>query len=434
MSGRVHASDRGQLREAFEDLRTSYWLVPLMMGLGAIALSLYMTSDLVPAGSVRGGVEGVREILATIASSVVAVMGVVFSVLIVVLSLASSQYGSRVLRTFQRDHVHQFTIGVFIATFLYSVLLLRTLRAGASPPEYALLLAVALAVASVAMFVYLIHHVARTIQAPLIAAAISHEWLMAAPQLQPAATDAELAADQAQIDLCLRRAGARTSLSLGRGGYLQAIDARVLVALAERVSGVFEVTARPGDFVLPRDVVAIMHGDAPRRIDAPEIAKAFVLGKHRTLAQDARFAVVQLVEIALHALSPGINEPYTAVTCVHRLGEILVRAAGENLPVRCRFDAKGELRVILPALTFADLAAEAFEQIIVFSAEQPYVLRSLLDVFSRIPMTRDDVRAGLAEQTAAISRAAEACRDEVARRRVISWAAELSARLALRSE
>lgn len=429
MSATMSSKERGRIAEWGDQIRASYWFVPLFMALASVALAIFFTSDAAPDFGIKPrGTEGAREVLSATASSVVAVMGVVFSILIVVLSLASSQYGPRVIRNYQRDRVQHYTIGMFIATFLFSILVLRTIRTDASVAGAPLLLAVGMSIASISLFVYFIHHTARTIQAPLIASTVSHELMRTLDQSR-GATEAQLASERAAIAACRRTDRPSCELRAARSGYLDAIDIPRLVALTARADAVVEVVCKPGDFVLDREVMATIRWDGRSQLPLTAMRRTFTLGNQRTLVQDVRFAIVQLVEVALHALSPGINEPYTAVTCIHRLGEILDRIAREPPPAACRYDKHRNLRLVLLTVSFPELVAEAFEQLIGFAGRQPYVLRAMLSMLSRLNVGRAEDRQAVAAQVRAISLTAEKHLDGPARSAIVEEAGRVIAGL-----
>jgi uncharacterized membrane protein len=162
---------------------------------------------------------------------------------------------------------------------------------------------------------------------------------------------------------------------------------------------VIEVACLPGDFVRRgEDMIHLRPAAGVPEDKARTLLSAVTLGRERTLVQDVRYGLGQLVEVALHALSPGINEPFTAINCIDRLGETLAYVASQEIPSNCVYDSENQLRVILPALEFPRLVPYSFDQIILFAAKQPYVLRSILHTLSGLPLQRRSDQLAIADQ------------------------------------
>jgi len=332
-----------------------------------------------------GGPEGARGVLSAIAGSMITVAGVVFSITIVVLSLTSQQFGPRLLRNFMKDQSTQLVLGTFVATFLYSLLVLRTVRGtnfDEFVPHVSVTLAVALAIASVGVLIFFIHHVSRSIQADHVIAAAHSELKATIDRLFPAEIgDEPPGADEgpeSQI-AAARRAGKACPVRSIHEGYLQAIDAESIIRLATDQDALVEIKVSPGDYVLKGQVLAYVW-----LLDAKDdflgtMGKSFVIGAARTTRQDSRFAVQQLVEVALRALSPGVNDPFTAIACIDLLASALATLAQRQIPSPYRLDNNGQLRVIANPDSFAGIAQSAFAQIRHFGRENATVTCCLLD-------------------------------------------------------
>ena len=350
----------------WDRLLGSFWFLPIVMAGAAVALA-YATIALdrtTTVGWVRaqswaynGSAEGATAMLGTIASSMITIAGVVFSMTLVVLSLASSQLGPRLLRGFMTDKGTQVVLGTFVATFLYSLFVLRSIRRadeGLFVPHLSVACGVLFVVTSLGVFVYFIHHVAVSIQADAVVARVGAELAERIERHFP-----ETIGQGAHAPADLPEAFARDSCSIGAAedGYVQLIDSNALLALAVEEDLVLRVERRPGHFVIKGSPLALawpgkrVHDRIQARINA-----AFVVGSQRTSVQDVELAVNQLVEIAVRALSPGVNDPFTAVACVDRLGAALSRLAQREMPSPCRRDAENKLRVVTPATAFADFA------------------------------------------------------------------------------
>jgi uncharacterized membrane protein len=385
---------RTRLNKVLERLRTSYWFVPTLLVALAIALS-YATVwiDLVwriDTGGQRfwvygGRAEGAREVLSTIASAMITIASLTFSVTIVALTLAAQQFGSRLLYNFMRDRANQFVLGVFVATFVYSILVLRMVEGGESDafvPQVSVTTALLLTLLSVGALIYFIHHTAEAIQADNVIEAVRQDLLDCAHALLPDGADASRREDEwAGAETMWQRLGENSAAVTARGsGFLQAVDIESLAALAAETRGVFRLGKRPGDFVMTgcellRVSPAALLDDAL----AGTLNKHFILGARRTLIQDIQLPFQQLVEVALRALSPGINDPHTAIRCIDRLGDMLGEVLRRGEPPAVVRDKDGGIRLILELVTFASILGTAFDEIRRQASANPTVVARLLD-------------------------------------------------------
>jgi uncharacterized membrane protein len=170
-----------------------------------------------------------------------------------------------------------------------------------------------------------------------------------------------------------------------KDGYLQLIDADALMALASHEDLLLRLERRPGHYLVKgRAMVMVWPGERVTKALVGQLNDAFVLGNQRTASQDLEFSFRQLVEIAVRALSPGINDPFTAIACVDRLGSALCRLARRDMPSRFRFDAHGRLRLVVAGPTFAGIVDTAFNQIRQSARSNPAVAIRMLDAIAQI--------------------------------------------------
>jgi uncharacterized membrane protein len=285
-----------------------------------------------------------------------------------------------VLRNFTSDRGVQFTLGTFIATFVYCLLVLRTVRSVEEMrfvPFLSVNVGVALALASLAVLIYFIHHVSQMIQAENLIAGAGAAFQDALPRLFPERIGRTSPAAAPPPEEAWHDAHIITS---DGHGYLQRIDDQRLLQLAVEQDLCCRLDQRPGDFVLR--ATPLMRVLPPSRL-TPELERqlraCFTLGAHRTPFQDALYSVQQMVEIAAHALSPGINEPYTAMTCIDWLGAAMGGVASRDMPSPLRNDEHGRLRVVARVWSFAELVHASFDQIRLYGASNPDVMLHLLD-------------------------------------------------------
>jgi uncharacterized membrane protein len=376
---------KSRLLQRWEGLRSSYWFVPTLMVLGAAALSAVMVGidhawgdgciKPIPWLSANSA-DGARALLASISGSMITVAGVTFSITIAAVAYAAAQFGPRLLTNFMRDRGNQFTLGTFIATFVYCLLVLRSIRGGGDGdvlfvPHVAILFGVMLALMSVAVLIYFIHHVPESIHASNVIAAVGNELDALIQERYPACEPAPSEASGVlgappELPAGFNRDGARVRSRVS--GYIEYLDEDALMELAAEHKLLLRLEYRVGDFVTRTKALAIAW--PPENVDsavARRLELAFALGRHRTPRQDVLFLAQELVEIAARALSPGVNDPFTAVGCLNWLQAGLTRLGERDMPGIYRADSEGNLRLIRSPIGFSVVAETVFGQL------RPYV-------------------------------------------------------------
>ncbi|MDQ3702504.1 MAG: DUF2254 domain-containing protein [Chloroflexota bacterium] len=376
-------------------LRDSLWFLPALITVAAAGLAwitVEMDSRMSAAAragvtlAFGGGVEGARGVLDAISGTMITVTSVVFSLTFVALQLASSQFTPRVLRNFTGDRANQAVLGVFIGTFTYSLLVLRTIRSAVDDgtsfvPSISVGVAIGLALVSIGFLIFYIHHTARTIQASVIIDRTTAETNTLVRRLFPQTIgepDAEPLAAPVPVE-------SPAVVTAEHAGYLQAVDSDTLFDRA--VEGRLTVRMEPavGDFVLPGAALAsVWPAGAAGDEVVDGIRSAFVLGLERTLQQDVEFGIRQLADIAIKALSPGINDPTTATICIDRLAEVLVNLGTRHAPERARRDDEGRVRFLARETTFVGAVDLAFDQIRHYGVGDAHVVAHLLETLGRI--------------------------------------------------
>ncbi len=292
------------------------------------------------------------------------VLGVTFSMTLVALALASSQYTSRILRNFMRSRVTQSTLGIFAGIFTYCLIVLRTIRGGdegAFVPNLAVFFAFILALGGVGVLIFFIHHIASSIQASSIIASVADETVAAVDRWLPEQRGSGPDDDEDQAPR-LPEGRSWRAVPAEATGYIQSVDSEALLCLARDRNTIVRMERGIGGFVVHKAALASL---ALERLagtgdnHGPECGVRHQRPPHG--GQD-RVGVRQIVDIALKALSPGVNDTSTAVMCVDYLTAILARVASRRFPVSRRYDG-GDLRLIAVAPTFEDLLAGSFDQI-----------------------------------------------------------------------
>jgi len=367
-----------KLGNFWDTLRTSYWFVPTGMAVGTVVLWVVMIriDRNVPPGYTGtawwvygGGMEGAREVLSTVAGSMITVAGVVFSITMVALTMAAQQFGPRLLRSFMRDRGNQVVLGTFVSTFLYCLLVLRTVREGRDGefvPQIAVTVAVGLAILSIAVLIYFIHHASMSLQSTSVVLAVSRDADQVIERVYPKElSPQEREQDQQPTDGEAESTQAESSsVRANVSGYLQVVDESSLIGLAQERDLVVTLSHRPGDFVVrDAEVAKVWPADRLDQEVEDAVRDALVIGKHRTSARDIAFVISQFSEVAVRSLSSSINDPYTATECVDRLGAALSKLAGRSMPQRYSHDERGRLRLIHKPNTFMTIANETIGDI-----------------------------------------------------------------------
>ena len=428
---------RALLLKYWDRIRTSFWFLPSMMAVtaaaiafGSVGLDESVTDDWLEewGWAYSGGAEGASALLGTVAGSMITIAGVVFSLTLVALSLASSQFGPRLLRNFMRDTSNQVVLGTFISTFLYCLLVLRTIRHGEDSsfvPHLSVTFGVLLAVVSLGVLIYFIHHVSVSIQAEEIIARVGDELFSGIERLFPEQIGEKPDPEADQPPQASVPAGLEEEaypLLAKRDGYLQFIDANSLLEKAEESDALFRIPWKPGHYVMAGSpLLYIWPKDRMEKLKDTELQMLFVLGSRRTPSQDIEFAVHELVEIAARALSPGVNDPFTAITCVDRLGSALCRLVQREMPSPYRFDEKGELRVLTTSIKFAGVADAAFNQIRQHARGSAAVSIRLLEVIEEIMgfARKSEYQATLYHHAKMIARGADEALPEEEDRKIV---------------
>ena len=404
------------------NVRSSYWFIPALMTVGAIVLShvtIYVDTLLSEGHwfellgvTFTNKPEGARALLSTVAGSMITVASLVFSITIVALTQAYSQFGPRLLYNFMRDTGNQIVLGTFIATFVYCLLVLRTVRGGEEGlfvPHLSTTIGVIMALMSISVLIYYIHHAATSLQASNVITGVSlnlartidvsfpepgngkpdrRQWWIT-PEDMPENFDEES-----------QRILAQTS------GYIRKIDYETVYQVARNKDAIIKILNRPGQFIVEGSPIVLSWPANVLNKEEENVLGAIALGRQRTSEQDVEFAVDQLVEIAIRALSPGINDPFTAIMCIDQLSARLCQIAERVLPSQYRYDERNQLRLITRAPTFEDILDSAFNQIRQYGRDSVAVsirlMEALIEISARIE--REENKAAIKHQADMIMR------------------------------
>ncbi len=396
---------RKKLNNWWQDKRSSFWFVPAVMVLDAVVLATVLiivdaSADLQIVERwpllFGAGAAGARGLLTAVAGSMITVAGVVFSITLVAISLTSSQYTSRVIRNFMRNRVNQVVLGVFVGIFAYCLVVLRTIRGGdegAFVPALAVMGGLILAFAGIAFLIYFIHHISRSIQASSIIASAAQETLSAVDHLFPENQNEDGDEDRDGKPDMSPVNPSWYAIPAQKTGYIESVEMNALLNAARKHGNILRMDRCIGEFVVEGTPLVSLSGpfDPDDRTTA-DINEIYVISRQRTVEQDPAFGIRQIVDIALKALSPGINDTTTAVICVDYLSAILIRLAPRRIASSNLMD-QGELRVITRSTSFGSLLTEAFDQIRQNAAGNVAVMSRMLDALQTIAgMTVSPIR------------------------------------------
>lgn len=399
-----------RIRNAIVLLQGQLWLIPLIMSVSALVLAWWLLTS----GAIlldgwnkdrlwwlfSGDASSARDLLSSLLSGLMTMTSLVVSVTFVILTLAANQLGPRLIATFMADRQIQSVLGLFLGTILYVLVVLRTLDEGLGTqgvPHIAVTAGSILTAVCVLALLFYVHKIARAIIADSVVARVATNLHNNIRSILPNDADGP---ERAVPDVVMNRSSA---VALGRSGYIQVVDYEELVSIACRANALLQVTVRAGHFVLQagEHVIANSQHDLDKDI-IDSIRSAFIVDTDRTSAQDLEYGLRQLVEIALRAVSPGVNDPFTAIAVLDRLGAALEEIFQRSLqPVVWR-DKDGVVRVIAQRSDLTGLTNAAFDAIRQASSQLPTVLIRMADVLGQLaPVLRSDaMREGVVGQYA----------------------------------
>lgn len=417
---------RAVLRSRWQALRSAFWALPALITAAMIGLAILLVEIDRASGAdgtdwaFSGDAEAARGILSTVAGSLITVAGLSFSITIVTLQLVSGQFTPRALRGFLSDRINQSVAGAFVGTFAYCLIVLRSIRSEEPDgsdgfvPALAVSSAIALALGALALLLLFIHHMGQLIQVSNITAQIARATLAAAGRLYPEAFGAESEGAGARLERW-REEGAPDRVEPARPGYVRRIDEeRVAEALPDGARALIAV--QPGRFVT--EGAAAVEVWPAGRLTAEgrnALRDAVEVESERDLEQDVGFGIRQLADIALRALSPGVNDPTTAVTCIGYLQAVLERLAARGFPANLRVLPDRGLELVASRASFSDHAEEAFGELGLATAPLPRVAAALQEALAAV--ARAARAAGAEDRAATVEGLAARASAEAARRR-----------------
>lgn len=380
-------------RSVWNYLISSFWFIPFLFILIAFVGSYAMifvdtTVDIDPPGFLKylfpSSVESARSVLSTISGAMIGVAGTVFSITLVVLTLASSQFGSRLLRNFMTDRTNQVVLGSYVSTFVYCLLVLNSVDDGEGivfVPALSALVAMIAAVANILLLVLFIHHISMGIQADKVISDISRTLMVNLKDIFPEDIGEE-GARSADVDIeeLKKEYGNKHVIRSPKDGYLQYVRYDVIRSIAIEHDLLIIIKFRAGNYIVKGSESLEMHsrGEIPAKC-LKRLESSLKLGSIRTAQQDAEYSIHQMVEIAARALSPSVNDPYTAIACIDNLTSIICQLTSVKFSSPYHYDEEGKLRVVADVLTFEGMINASFNKIRQYAGGGPSVLIRLME-------------------------------------------------------
>lgn len=392
---------RVQISQILFAIRSNFWFLPTMLSVMAmIAAYFIVEADLWLARGVFEGyvpspkmpVDSARRILSTIAGSMITIASLVFSLTLVALTLVSQQLGPRVLLRFMNDRMTQIVLGLFIATFLFALVVLLRLDQEVTEnkvPGTAVIAAVGLAVVALGMVIQFIHHIANRIQADMLIAELGKDFQKAAKTFVSRGRAEDAFADDEERAKLLRRfeASRQWPVSLDNSGYLLRFDIEGISKLAKEHGVLLRIEVRPGAFVLAGWPVVTVISEADEEVEDSTlraIRRELSVGSRRTPEASIEFEIKALVEVGLRALSPGINDPYTATACIDRLADGIRVLMARETEQQVTRDSDGEVRIVHMPEPFERNLSMALDPITKAGQDQGIVLAKLAEALSQL--------------------------------------------------
>ncbi|WP_017931133.1 DUF2254 domain-containing protein [Robiginitomaculum antarcticum] len=362
------------LIKLWNDLQSSYYFIPGLMAIGAVLLALVTTQidqrldpELVNSLGIfhSNKADGARAILTTIAGSMMTVASVTFSITMVAVTSAAGQYGPRLIGNFMRDRANQFTLGTFTSTFIYCILILRIARTGDSAdvenavtefvPNISLLVAMVLTLFSVGVMIFFIHHIPETLNVGKITGRVGRQLRTDIEKMFPSTLGHSDKDEDDEFDLSDFDRDDAIKIDAKTEGYIQAVNEDALLKWADENDAVIRLQYRPGDFITRGDVLIQVRGEGLHSGEDDlkgKLRASYAMGQERTAHQNILFLADELVEILARALSPGVNDPYTAMNCINWFHSSIKTLMQGNIPSPYRKGESGKVRIITYPISF----------------------------------------------------------------------------------
>jgi len=381
-----------KVKELWSDIRNSLWFIPSVMGCMATVLAFILIEVDINISYkdlpydwflYAGNRAGARSVLSTIASSMATIAGVTFSMTLVALTMASSQFGPRLLRNFITDKGNQLVLGTFTSTFIYSLIILLTIKESGNDtfiPKISIAVGFLLSIYSLGVLIYFIHHIASSIEAEQVIKSSFKDLEKAIGRFMTV-DKIEEGRPEDIIREIENRGFNKTSIESNGSGYLQVVSYQEMCRWANKEGVIVHLIKQPGDFISIYEPIADLYFSSQWPADAArKITGMLIVGSNRTPEQEIKFSIKQIVEVAVRALSPGINDPHTAISCINWLGAALSIIGKKHFPSILERNEKGEIKVIRKSYSYASIVDTCFDHLRLYARSNILVTLEILCV------------------------------------------------------
>ncbi|NEV94344.1 DUF2254 domain-containing protein [Psychroflexus sp. YR1-1] len=390
----------GKIKFLWQELKGSFWFVPILIIVFSIGLATFLIyiDRTVNVRSIKylsyiltESADSARSILSTISAAMIGVAGTVFSITLVALTLASSQFGPRLLKNFMHERLNQVVLGTYVSTYAYCLIVLNVVKGNEVQvfiPSLSILLAIIAAIGNIILLIIFIHSISMSIQADNVVSDISVSLMenieiIFSEELKE--EDSSLDKNTKSLDHYLKDFPHSKTLKSPKSGYLQYLQNISLFEVAKEHAYLIVSHHRIGSYIVKDEPIISIHSKNEFTDESSiNFESHYVLGNSRTTQQDAEHSIHQMVEIACRALSPGINDPFTAIACIDNLTSTLCYLTRVKFPSKYKFDADDELRYVFEPLTYQSMLDAAFLQIRQFSKGSPAVVIRLMEAMIKI--------------------------------------------------
>ncbi|SDG85306.1 DUF2254 domain-containing protein [Psychroflexus sediminis] len=390
----------GKITFLWQELKGSFWFVPILIivfSIGLATLLIYIDRT-VNASSIKylsyiltESADSARSILSTISGAMIGVAGTVFSITLVALTLASSQFGPRLLKNFMHERLNQVVLGTYVSTYAYCLIVLNVVKDNEAQvfiPSLSILLAILAAIGNIILLIIFIHSISISIQADHVVSDISVTLMKNIERIfseELEDEDPSFEKNTKPLDYYLKDFSYSKTLKSPESGYLQYLQNISLFEAAKEHDYLIVSHHRVGGYIVKGEPIISVHSKTEFTDESSiNFESNYVLGSSRTTQQDAEHSIHQMVEIACRALSPGINDPFTAIACVDNLTSTLCYLTRVKFPSKYKFDEDDELRYVFEPLTYQGMLDAAFLQIRQFSKGSPAVVIRLMEAMIKI--------------------------------------------------
>ena len=382
----------------WRELNATFWFIPVIIIISSILTAFIFVSidhhyEFHKKGYtyffIVNSADSARSILSTISGAMMGVAGTIFSITLVVLQLASSQFGSRLIKNFMHVRLNQIVLGLYVSTYLYCLLVLNAVKDAndySFVPSVSIIVAILITIVNIILLIIYIHQVATSIQADAIIFEISKIISKRVEEIFPEKLGEEVDTEkETDVEAYKSKYNKSIDIKAPKNGYLQYVDDVIIIELLTNNDGLLELYFRPGRYLVKdKEIAKLFINDEWEQEKIDLLLNHFIIGSTKTTQQDLEYSIQQLVEIASRALSSGVNDPFTAIACIDNLTSTLTFLASAKFPSKYRYSEDGELKVIADVLEFEGLLDTAFNQIRQYSANNIAVSIRLMEALITI--------------------------------------------------